>query len=93
MKSHIYFNLTSAKWIMASLLKPGVWLETKDTFFHNMPIGTHDWVVGSQHGLCQVPIGNTVKLTFSNCYPNKYTCDSGHCIPLRYLKKISYIPK
>ena len=84
MKSHIFYNSTSKHWILESFLKPGFWLETKHKFTSQIPIGTHNWIVGSENGLCQKEAGSIVVLTFSACYPNKYTCNSGHCIPLRY---------
>ena len=83
MKSHIFYNSTSKKWTLQSLLKPGAWLETKHKLPKQIPIGTHDWIVGSDNSLCQMESGTEMVLTFSACYPNKYTCNSGHCIPLR----------
>ena len=31
-----------------------------------------------------LPLGRFVNFTFSTCYPNKFTCASGHCVPLKY---------
>ena len=81
MKSHIYFNSTTSKWILESLLFPNAWLETEEQ--KEIPVGTNLWIVGSEKGMCQIPKGKAVKLTFCTCYPDKFTCKSGHCIPLR----------
>ena len=32
--------------------------------------------------MCAKPEGFITELTFSQCYPNKYTCNSGYCVPL-----------
>ena len=29
-----------------------------------------------------LPLGRFTNFTFSTCYPNKFTCASGHCVPL-----------
>ena len=84
MKSHMFYNDTTDHWILESFLKPGTWIETKHKFTRQIPIGTLDWIVGSDGGLCGHEVGYESVLTFSACYPNKYTCNSGHCIPLRY---------
>ncbi len=34
--------------------------------------------------LCNADADTEVQLTFSMCYPDMYSCDSGHCIPLRF---------
>lgn len=31
---------------------------------------------------CDLDIGARLNLTLSDCYPNRYTCDSGQCIDL-----------
>ena len=82
-KSHIYYNLTSSKWILESLISPGVYLTTNKQLSNQIPFGTHQWVVADKSGLCKLPMGSVTDLTLSSCFPNKYTCNSGHCIPLR----------
>ena len=48
-----------------------------------MPIGTTHWKTGAKdHTLCELPSGSVAPLTFSYCYPDKFTCNSGHCKPL-----------
>ena len=32
--------------------------------------------------ICKHKTGNSIQLTFSQCYPGKFTCDSGQCVPL-----------
>jgi hypothetical protein len=69
---------------MQSLLSPHIWIATQLKLPSEIPIGTHNWEVTTENGLCDQQIGHVTELTFSQCYPNKYTCNSGHCIPLRY---------
>ena len=40
------------------------------------------WFVMEDDGLCGLTNGSVVNLTFSMCYPDKYTCNTGECIPL-----------
>ena len=82
MKSNIYYNSTSQQWIALSLRYPKKFLYTKNKMPFNIPVGTHTWVVGSHSSLCYLPEGEEVQLTFSNCFPMKYTCNNGDCIPL-----------
>ena len=81
--SHIFFNPTSNRWRMQSLRDPTKYLETKNKLPDNLPIGTHIWSVMMENGICKLNPSETHELTFTNCFPNKYTCDSGHCILLR----------
>ena len=81
MKSHIFYNSSTSKWILESLVQPNTWVETEER--KEIPIGTNQWTVASENGFCQSPWGDAVTLTFSTCYPDKFTCKSGHCIPLR----------
>ena len=68
---------------MQSLRDPTKYLETKNKLPDNLPIGTHIWSVMMENGICKLNPSETHELTFTNCFPNKYTCDSGHCILLR----------
>ena len=45
-----------------------------------IPIGTHSWEVGSKSAVCDKAAGALHELTFSTCYPDKYTCNDGSCI-------------
>ena len=45
-----------------------------------IPIGTHNWEVGSKAAVCDKRQGDWHELTFSICYPDKYTCNDGSCI-------------
>ena len=40
------------------------------------------WTVIHENGLCSQESGTTAILTFAQCFPNKYTCNSGHCISI-----------
>lgn len=46
------------------------------------PIGRFEWMITSGGFVCDNPKNTPMNLTMSNCYPNQFTCDSGHCIPL-----------
>ena len=35
-----------------------------------------------RNGICRLENGASHVLTFSDCHPKKFTCDSGHCIEL-----------
>ena len=48
------------------------------------PLGSRVWILGSELSMCGDDKDKEVTLTLSKCYPDKYTCNSGHCIPLRY---------
>ena len=47
------------------------------------PFGRQAWVLGTEASICDYQKDVEVKLTFSKCYNDSYTCDSGHCVPLR----------
>ena len=81
-KSNIYFNGTSQRWRLQSLLQPSKFMETEGDLSSLIPIGSYSWKTGSHNSWCSKPEGFTTDLTFSQCFPNKYTCDSGYCIPL-----------
>ena len=81
--SHIYFDNSTNRWKMESLRDPSKMLETVNKLPDNLPIGTHIWSVKYEDAICKLNTSQTHELTFTNCFPNKYTCDSGHCIPLR----------
>ena len=49
--------------------------------FH-LPLGSHEWTLEADNAHCGHTAGHISRLTFSDCFPNKYTCNSGHCIPL-----------
>ena len=57
-------------------------METFSKLDDGVPIGTHKWVTGSENALCGRLEGYMTEMTFSMCYPGKYTCNSGHCIEL-----------
>ena len=82
-KSHIYFNASAQRWHLQSLLDPDSYIITDVKFTDQIPIGTHKWMVATENGLCKMRSGLVTELTFSQCYPEKYTCNSGHCIALR----------
>ena len=53
-------------------------------FDGKIPIGSHYWESKNDGAFCNEKSGHKAKLTFSQCYLNKFTCKSGHCIPLDY---------
>ena len=84
-KSHIFFKCVregecdSGKWILQSLIKPEYKLELTNS---DIPIGRQKWNLVQGDTICNNEIGSPIQLTFSPCYPGKFTCDSGQCIPL-----------
>ena len=58
-----------------------MYLESQESHYM-MPIGTNHWKTGAKNALCDLPSGSVAPLTFSYCYPDKFTCNSGHCKPL-----------
>ena len=82
-KSHIYFvcikdqKCTSGKWILQSLLNQNMTKELLDSEF---PVGTKIWNA----------MGQEKKLTLTQCFQDKFTCDSGHCISLTDKCNVGY---
>ena len=93
-KSHIFFRCTqehecnSGTWMLQSLLDSNKTLE----FDGDLPIGLKTWKIKKDYAYCNKKSGwfNRVNLTFSQCYPNKFTCGSGHCISLEDRCSIAY---
>ena len=91
-KSHIFFKCireyecTFGSWILQSVLEPDTTLEFKGRY----PIGTNDWELQKDKALCNKLGGQKAELTFTQCYPDKFTCGSGHCIPLENRCNIDY---
>ena len=81
-KSHIYYDKTTSKWIIHSLVRANFWITTEDKWHKQIPIGTHPWQVSVENAVCKYPKDKLTEMTLTTCYPNKYTCNSGHCIPL-----------
>ena len=48
----------------------------------DFPMGRKKWNLAEGATFCNHNIGDFIELTFSQCYPDKFTCDSGQCIPL-----------
>ena len=70
----------SGKWVLKSLWNPKFVLELNNI---NFPIGSHDWTSKENYALCNQFKGYSKRLTFSQCFPDKFTCTSGHCIDLK----------
>ena len=51
-------------------------------FAGDLPIGSQEWKAMQINALCNREEGYLRKLTLTQCYPHKFTCSSGHCIPL-----------
>ena len=64
---------------MQSLWDPAYILETKNIDF---PIGSNEWISKEDFALCNELSSYSKSLTLSQCYPDKFTCRSGHCIDL-----------
>ena len=50
----------------------------------NYPIGRLQWTVqnneSAEFGICGLLNGQVHILTFSDCHPNKFSCNNGQCI-------------
>ena len=85
MKSHIFFKCTtdevcdSGTWMLQSLIKPEYILELTNSDF---PMGRRKWNLVEGNTFCKLDVENDIQLTFSACYPGKFTCGLGQCIPL-----------
>ena len=91
-KSHIYFECVtkyycqSGTWVLQSLLDSNKTLE----FIGEIPIGSKNWMLKKDNSYCNKQKGHMAKLTFSQCYPDKFTCSSGHCVALEDRCNIDY---
>ena len=91
-KSHIFFKCIQAydckygTWILQSVLDTNKTLE----FDGELPIGVRNWEIKKDYAYCKKESGYKVNLTFSQCYPNKFTCGTGHCISLEDRCSIGY---
>ena len=59
-------------------------------FQGEVPMGSKEWILKQDNAYCNKQKGYVVKLTFSQCYPNKFTCSSGHCVALKDRCNIDY---
>ena len=82
MNSEIYFDSTLERWRLQSFRKPHKFLIMDEKNPKVLPIGTHNWEIGSDVAACEMDKGNITELTFSQCTENLYTCSSGECIDL-----------
>ena len=92
-KSHIFYQCIRefecghhGKWVLQSVLEPNMTLEFEGTY----PIGSHTWESKEDRAMCNKNSGFKAMLTFTQCYPDRFTCDSGHCIPLKDRCSIDY---
>ena len=72
------FKCNSGRWVLQSILEPKMILEFKG----KNPIGSKFWTSKKDGAFCNEKSEHIAKLTFTQCYPGKFTCDSGHCIPI-----------
>ena len=82
MNSHIYFDDIAETWRLQSLRNPQRFVLLSNNVVGALPLGTKKWTVGSDEALCGYSNGTELDLTFSTCFPNKFTCNDGTCIPL-----------
>ena len=48
----------------------------------DIPIGRQVWKFAHEKTVCNHGIEDGIVLSFSQCYPGKFTCQSGQCVPL-----------
>lgn len=82
--SMMYFDKDTFKWRLQSLRDPLKYIQTVSRLPEDLPIGTHNWEVSEDDTMCKLRKGQILELTMSQCFPNKYTCNNGDCIDLRY---------
>ena len=84
MNSHLYYDPSPdvETWRLQSLRNPENFLLLENPVPGTVPIGTTSWVVGSRGAVCGKEKDAKHELTFSMCYPDKYTCNDGTCIGL-----------
>jgi hypothetical protein len=75
----MYF--TGSKWRLQSLRDPTSMLEI-ETATEFSPLGRQIWRTGPETSICGLKPDSPLVLTYSTCFPDGYTCDSGDCIPL-----------
>ena len=80
---HIFFNESTHRWTLQSYRYPGIFLTTVTKMKFGLPLGSHLWKLEADNALCGNKAGHIQRLTFSDCFPGKYTCNNGDCIPLR----------
>ncbi len=82
MKSHIYYNDKKFKWVLESFLDPNVTILTRGKWSNDIPIGTFEWRVMQENGVCSLLEREVTSLTLSRCYPGQFSCSLGFCIEL-----------
>ncbi len=82
MSSEIYFDSEQNRWRLQSLLNPDKYLLMTDKNPRILPMGTHKWTLETPGAICNLEKGEKRILTLSRCFPDMYTCDTGHCIDL-----------
>ena len=83
--SHIFVDAVDGKWTLQSLKNPGK-ISKLDIPNTRYPIGRHQWKVqnnDTQFGICGLENGGFHLLTFSDCHPEKFTCNSGQCVEIK----------
>ena len=85
--SEVTYDNVTEKWSIWSLAykDKNFKLTTVKKMSFDVPLGSHNWMVEADGAHCFHNAGTTVRLTFSDCFPNQYTCNNGQCIPLRFV--------
>ncbi len=86
MNSHMYFDSRNLTWRLQSLRNPDTYLLLHNPTPGTIPLGTNTWLVTTNGAVCGLEEGTYHDLTFSMCYPDKYTCNDGTCIALGWVK-------
>ena len=79
------YHKGTKKWRLQSLRNPLNMIQTVAELDEDLPIGTHVWEVTNDFAICKLRQNQTLELTISQCYPDKYTCNNGDCIALAYV--------
>jgi len=79
----LYYSTSLQRWTLNSVKDPSKSLYMRNKGMDVTPFGTEPWVVASDYALCEQQAMVEQELTLSICFPDKYTCNTGKCIPLR----------
>ena len=88
----MYFDWEINQWKIESHIPPFPYLLMDNTGSNVSPIGRNSWkIVSTLENICGHVANTTIDLTLSSCYPDKFTCDNGDCIPLRLVVSHHFI--
>ncbi len=82
MNSHIYFDAKDSSWRIQSYRDEEKYLVSDRNTI--VPLGHQSWANGNP--FC-TERGNHFPLTLTTCYPGKFSCKDGSCVPIKYVQR------